>query len=407
MAPGGLDQRGGRRLLIVAGEASGDLHASSLVHQLRHDPEPLEVWGVGGDCLAAQGVELLYHYRHLAVVGFTEVLAHLGDVRRAMNGLVAAVQDLDIDGVILVDYPDFNMALARRLRRVRPEMPIVYYISPQVWAWRAGRVRDIARLADRVLVILLFEKALYEDLGVAVDFVGHPLLDVIPAEPRCPREQLAARHSLPASASWVGLLPGSRKSEVSRLLDPLLGAASRLAALEGALHFLIPRASGVDRSEYEIPLAGLQPELRERVHLLDGDYYDLLRQCRAAVVCSGTATLEAALLGTPEVVVYRTSWLTYNLGKLLVRIRDIALVNVVAARRGVPELLQEQVTPTRIVEELVPLLQDGAPRRRCLEFLQEVRMRLGEPGASRRAARAVAETIVPPSVRTADDALAS
>ncbi len=376
---------------MVAGEASGDAHAAALIRELGARAPALRTVGVGGDLMQAAGTELLYHYRGLAVVGITEVLAHLGDIRRAMNGVLEAVAARPISAVVLVDYPDFNMTLARRLRRHHPEVPIVYYISPQVWAWRPGRVHKLARLVDRMLVILPFEAELYAEAGVAVDFVGHPLLD----EPEVheSREAFATRNGLDAALPWLGMLPGSRTREVERLLGPMLGAAERFLA-DHSYEAVIPRARGLDGGLFTAAVEQLDPSIRQRVHLVDDDYHGLLPHLRAAMVCSGTATLETALADTPEVVVYRTSWLTYNLGKLLVRISDIALVNVVGGRRGVPELLQGDVTPANIVRYLGPLAEDGAARTECLRFLREVRGKLGGPGASARAADAVLEVLV-------------
>lgn len=336
------------------------------------------------------GTELLHHYRGLAVVGITEVLAHLGDIRRAMNSLLEAVATRPVAAVLLVDYPDFNMTLARRLRRQHPDVPIVYYISPQVWAWRPGRVHQLARLVDRMLVILPFEAELYAEAGVAVDFVGHPLLDEPQVEES--RQAFADRNGLNARLPWLGLLPGSRPKEIERLLAPMLGAAEQFLS-ENQYEAVIPRARGVDTELFAAHLRGLAPPVRDRVHVVDDDYHGLLPHLRAAVVCSGTATLETALAETPEVVVYKTSWLTYNLGKLLVRISDIALVNVVGGRRGVPELLQDDVTPANIVRQLEPLAEDGAARTESLRFLREVRGKLGGPGASARAANAVLEVL--------------
>ncbi len=379
-------------LLVVAGEASGDLHGSSLIEQIKRLEPQADVVAIGGDLMAAAGAELLVHYRKLAVVGITEVFGHLGDIRRAMRRVLEAARGRRVRAVVLIDYPDFNLALARRLRRARPDLPIVYYISPQVWAWRRGRVSQIARLVDHMLVILPFEKALYEGAGLSVEFVGHPLLDVIPEAGDV--DVFADRHGLDTDRTWVGLLPGSRIAEVERLLPTMLAAAGRLSA-SGAYEFIVPAAAALDASLYEGVLDGLADGLRQHVHLIENDTYEAVRHARAAVVCSGTATLEVALLGTPEVVVYRTSWLTYNLGKLLVRIPNIALVNVVAGHRGVPELLQDEVTPDAIVAELRPLLDDDERRARVRRFLTDVRSRLGEPGASRRAAQAVLGALTP------------
>lgn len=383
-----------RRLLVVAGEASGDLHAASLARELRAQLPDIELLGIGGDRMQAQGVQLLYHYRSLAVVGLTEVLAHLGDVRRAMRALVGVARRRRFDGVVLVDYPDFNLALARRLRRVRPELPILYYISPQVWAWRRGRIAQIRRLVDRMIVILPFEERLYADAGVPVDFVGHPLLDAAPMAGS--RTSFATRHGVAERDEWIALVPGSRRDEVRRLLPPLLGTAALLLRDDPARTFLVPVAQSLEAATYEQALAGAPPEVGGRVRLVHDDGWEVLRHSRGAVVCSGTATLEAALVGTPMVVVYRTSWLTYNLGKLLVRIRDIGLVNVVGERRGVPELLQDDVTPAAISRALEPLLRAGEARETCRAFLRQVADRLGGAGASRRAAAAVLATLAEP-----------
>jgi lipid-A-disaccharide synthase len=379
-------------LLMVAGEASGDLHGGSLIREIKRLRPQTDIIAIGGDLMDAAGAELLVHHRNLAVVGITEVVGHFGDIRRAMRCVLDAATTRRVRAVVLIDYPDFNLVLARRLRRVRPNLPIVYYISPQVWAWRRGRVRQIARLVDRMLVILPFEKALYEEAGLPVEFVGHPLLDVLPST--ADRSAFAERHGLALDRSWVGLLPGSRRAEVERLLPTMLDAAALLSH-EGAYEYIVPAVAALDGAIYEPLLGRLSAELRRHVHLIENDTYEAIRHARAAVVCSGTATLEVALLGTPEVVVYRTSWLTYNLGKLLVRIPDIALVNVVAGHRVVPELLQHQVTPDAIVTELRPLLNDDEQRARIKRFLMDVRARLGEPGASARAARAVLATLTP------------
>ena len=373
-------------IMIVAGEASGDLHGATLATALRAAEPRARCFGVGGDRMAAAGVEILYHMRHLAVVGFAEVLWHLRDVRRALNLLTHVASKQHIDAVVLLDYPDFNLTLARRLRRAVPEIPIVYYISPQIWAWRGGRVRSISRLVDTMLVILPFEEELYTSAGVEVEFVGHPLLDVV--ESSSDRDEFAAQHGIPDGATWVGLLPGSRRVEVERLLPHMLGAAELLDP-DAECAFLVPLSSSVDRDVYERMFKVLEPDVAARVYPISDDYYATLQHCQMAAVCSGTATLEAALMDTPSVVVYRTSWLTYNLAKSLVHVRDMALVNLIAGRRIVPELLQHEVTAERIASELRSFLQEDERRQEIRTALAEVRERLGSAGASQRAARAV------------------
>lgn len=374
--------------MLVAGEASGDLHGASLMNAMAATGADIEAFGVGGDRMQAAGVELICHMRHLAVVGIVEVLRHLGEVREALGALTRTARERGVDAVVLIDYPDFNLTLARRLRKTLPNVPIIYYISPQVWAWRSGRVKKIARLVDRMLVILPFERELYEASGLPVEFVGHPLLDVVRLG--ADRAAFARQHEIPPRDTWIGLLPGSRHVEVERLLPPMLEAAAILSEKVEAPRFLVPVSASVDLELYAAQLRRL-PEVAAYTYLIRDDYYAALEHSTAAAVCSGTATLEATLTDTPMVVVYRTSWLTYNLARSLVRVRDIALVNLIAGRRAVPELVQGEVNGPRIADELMTLLFGDARRSDVLAALADVRAKLGEPGASARAGRAVLE----------------
>ena len=376
--------------MIVAGEASGDLHGASLARAILQMVPTVDLFGVGGDNMQRAGVELIHHINRLAVMGITEVLGHLGEVRATLDSLTTVARERDVDAVVLIDYPDFNLTLARRLRKHIPDVPIIYYISPQVWAWRRGRVNKIAQLVDRMLVILPFEKELYESVGLEVDFVGHPLLDVIRLDND--RTTYSERHSLSFKDTWIGLLPGSRRAEVKRLLPPMLKAASSLLRHVEQPCFLIPVSPALDITIYESVLASF-PNLRQRTYLIEDDYYPTVEHCRAAVVCSGTATLEAALVDTPMVVVYRTSWLTYTLAKLLVRVPHIALVNLIAEQRAVPELVQGEVTGSRIAHELRTLLNDQVRRSALHSSLANVRQRLGGAGASEVAARRVLQAV--------------
>ncbi|MCS5703934.1 MAG: lipid-A-disaccharide synthase [Acidobacteria bacterium] len=386
----GLETASSARIMIVAGEASGDLHGASLARAILQMVPTVDLVGVGGDNMQRAGVELIHHINRLAVMGITEVLGHLGEVRATLDSLTTVARERDVDAVVLIDYPDFNLTLARRLRKHIPDVPIIYYISPQVWAWRRGRVNKIAQLVDRMLVILPFEKELYESVGLEVDFVGHPLLDVIRLDND--RTTYSERHSLSFKDTWIGLLPGSRRAEVKRLLPPMLKAASSLLRHVEQPCFLIPVSPALDITIYESVLASF-PNLRQRTYLIEDDYYPTVEHCRAAVVCSGTATLEAALVDTPMVVVYRTSWLTYTLAKSLVRVPHIALVNLIAEQRAVPELVQGEVTGSRIADELRTLLNDQVRRSAVQSALAKVRQRLGGAGASEVAARRVLQAV--------------
>ena len=386
----GLETASSARIMIVAGEASGDLHGASLARAILQMVPTVDLVGVGGDNMQRAGVELIHHINRLAVMGITEVLGHLGEVRATLDSLTTVARERDVDAVVLIDYPDFNLTLARRLRKHIPDVPIIYYISPQVWAWRRGRVNKIAQLVDRMLVILPFEKELYESVGLEVDFVGHPLLDVIRLDND--RTTYSERHSLSFKDTWIGLLPGSRRAEVKRLLPPMLKAASSLLRHVEQPCFLIPVSPALDITIYESVLASF-PNLRQRTYLIEDDYYPTVEHCRAAVVCSGTATLEAALVDTPMVVVYRTSWLTYTLAKSLVRVPHFALVNLIAEQRAVPELVQGEVTGSRIADELRTLLNDQVRRSAVQSALAKVRQRLGGAGASEVAARRVLQAV--------------
>jgi lipid-A-disaccharide synthase len=363
-------------ILMVAGEASGDLHASKVVAELLSRPGAPDVYGVGGDRMRSAGMELVHHVDDFAVVGFVEVLRHIPRLRRALDHLVDSVVERGTRVAVLVDYPGFNLMLAERLhdRGVR----VLYYVSPQVWAWGAGRVRSIARNVDRMAVVFPFEVDFYRERGVEVQFVGHPLLEEPGiAAPVAPRERVPERPVL-------GLLPGSRREEVRRHLGPMLEAAEALRERVRGLDVRVGRAAGVSESS----LAGdgvtvVQPEA----------VYDMMREATALIVSSGTATLEAACLGAPMAVVYRTSPLSYLIGRMLVRVRDIGLVNVVAGHRVVPEFVQGDCRADRLADAVEPYLTDDAALAATSRELVAVRNRLGSPGASRRVADLVFELL--------------
>lgn len=372
------------RLLVSCGEPSGDLYAAELVRELRAQGTALEPFGLGGDRLASQGVQLLAHVRELAVVGLLEVLSHLRRLRAVFRAVLDAVERERPAGAVLVDYPDFNLRLARALksRGVR----VVYYVSPQVWAWRRGRVRTIRATVDRMLVIFPFEEALYREAGVPVRFVGHPLVDLV--RPAPDRASFLAELGLDPARPVVAVLPGSRPKEIAHNLPPLAGAIRMLAARRPDAQFVAAVAPGLEPAAVSVPLAGLPvASVAGRTHAVAG-------AADVALVASGTATVETALLGTPMVVVYRLSPITYLMGRPLVRVPHFAMVNLIAGRRVVPELIQAAFTPERVAAEVLSLLQDGRRAGEVRAALATVRERLGAPGASARAAAAVKETLL-------------
>lgn len=362
--------------MVVAGEASADLHGSKIVARLRELAPSLLVYGLGGDRMKAQGAELVFHCEDFAMVGLVEVLAHVPRLLRAMDALVGLATERDTKLAILIDYPGFNLALAKRLQRAG--VRVLYYISPQVWAWGEWRVGKIAARVDRMAVILPFEQQFYRERGVDVEFVGHPLLE----EPALTAVG-EPRRSLPDPA-LVGLLPGSRRQEIARHLPPMLGAVRLLRERLGRVEIKLGLAEGVP--------AGVLPAI-ERVAAEDVDVvphdrvYDLMRSASVLLVSSGTATLEAACLGAPMVIIYKMAPLSMALGRLLVRIPHVGLVNVVAGTEVVPELIQGSVTPERLATAAEPFLVDRDLVERTSALLLDVRSRLGSPGASDRVAR--------------------
>lgn len=368
------------RLLISCGEASGDLYGAELVRHLREQVPGLDAFGLGGDRLQAEGASLLAHVRDLAVVGLLEVVSHLRHLRAVFRRVLEEAERHRPDAAVLVDYPDFNLRLARALHR--RGIPVIYYVSPQLWAWRRGRIHDIRASVARMLVIFPFEEALYRDAGVPVSFVGHPLVSLVhpPADPVTLRRELGLDPERPV----VALLPGSRAKEVAHNLPPIAASVDALAAARPELQFVAAVAASLDPTLIRRGL-GDRP-----VTIVHDRTHAALSAATAAIVASGTATVEAALLGAPMVVVYRLSPWTYRLGRRFVRVPYYAMVNLIGGRRVVPELIQGEFTADRVLGEIVPLLDDTETRRQMQRDLHEVREKLGAPGASARAAAVVA-----------------
>ncbi len=376
MVPPDMDRQ--RTVLIVAGEASGDLHGASLVHEMKALDPSLAFCGVGGKKLEAEGVRLVAHSSEMAVVGLTEVFSKLRHIVGVFFRLRKMLRQEKPHLLILIDYPDFNLPLASAAKRAG--VKVFYYISPQVWAWRKNRIHRIRRIVDRMAVILPFEKAVYADMGFAVDFVGHPLLDSV--KRTCTREEATAAFGLRDTWPTVALLPGSREKEVTSLLPEMLGAAEILARDFEKAQFVLPLADTVE--------PGLVEKIIRRhsvpVTVIPGRMYDAVGTSDVAMVASGTATLETALLETPMVIAYRISPLTAAVGKRFIRVNHIGLANIIAGRTVVPELVQDDATASRMAEEVKAILSDRERYESIRKDLSELRKKLGDPGASRRAA---------------------
>jgi lipid-A-disaccharide synthase len=369
-------------LLIVATEASADLHAARVLEELRALVPGLAAFGMGGPRLRAAGLEALHRAEEMSVMGIGEVLPKIPVILGILRDLAAAALARRPAVALLVDSPDFNLRLAKRLKRAG--VKVVYYVSPSVWAWRRGRVKTIARVVDRMLCILPFEERFYAGTGVSARFVGHPLAET----PRPgPASAYRARLGLAAGRTTVALLPGSRRSEVKRIFPAMLDAAERIRARHPDAQFVVPVAPGIGDAALRGALAR---HATLEVTLAPGATDAALGAADAALVKSGTSVLETALMLRPMVVVYRLSWLSYVVGRLFVKLAHFALVNLLAGRAVVPELLQRDATGERMAAELEPLLPGGTARDEQLRGLEEVRTLLGEPGAPRR----VAEEIV-------------
>jgi len=372
-----------RELLVVAGEASGDLHGARLLSELRRRVPDLAAFGLGGDEMRAAGLQAVAHSSEISVVGITEVLKILPRAREVFADLLREVERRRPGLAVLIDFPDFNLRLAKKLKERGLE--IVYYISPQVWAWRRGRIKTIARVVDRMLVLFPFEADFYREHGVDVVHVGHPLVDEVPVLPQ------AWDQGGTGGPFRVALLPGSRRSEVEALLPTLLEAARKLAArLPVEVRIIKAPTIPSELLDEALELAGLPVEM---VEIIAEDRFAAIADSHLAICASGTATLEVGLLGTPMIMVYRLASWTYALAKLLVRLPNVSLVNLVLDRRAVPELIQGEANPGRIAAEAERLLTDAGERNRMREALAGVRGRLGEGGASRRAAGEVAELL--------------
>ncbi len=368
------------RILIVTGEASGDLHGANLARALRTVRPDIQILGMGGSRMRAAGVDMIRDIEGHDVVGMIG-LTQLRAVLRTYFALARFLRTTPLDAVVFIDYPTFNLRMARIAARAGHR--VVYYIAPQIWAWRPGRIRLIARVVHRMIVVLPFEEELYRRAGIPCDFVGHPLLDAV--APAYDRSEQRKRFGLDGGGPVIGLLPGSRESEVRALLPIMVQAAARLAVRHPGLRCVVAQAPSVPDVLLE-PVA-VAADLGIRV--IKDQANEVMAACDVVLVASGTATLQAAVIGTPMVITYRTSRLSYWIARCVIRIGWIGLVNIVAGRGLVPELIQDDATPERLCEEAGRLLTNPADYQGMLAGLQAVRASLGAPGASNRAAEVV------------------
>jgi lipid-A-disaccharide synthase len=364
--------------MIVAGEASGDQHGAKLVAELRRSNPAIFFCGIGGKAMASAGVRILVDTADLTVVGITEVIAKLPVVYRSLAVAKRLLQSLKPDLLILIDFPDFNLRVAATARKLG--IPVLYYISPQIWAWRRGRVKKIGKLVSHMAVILPFEADFYSAHGIPVTFVGHPLLDRITGdEEEGDTAEDSAEHTL------IGLLPGSREVEIKRLLPVMLDAAERMHKQDPRLKFAVSVAPTVERKLLEAMIKGRGGD--GSISLSETPVERLFAMCRLVVAASGTVTLQAAIAGTPMVIIYKVSQISYWLGRALIRVDHIGMINLIAGRRLVPELIQDQATAAEISDQVFGLLSDEKRFAQLKKDLLTAGQLLGGAGASRRVAQ--------------------
>jgi lipid-A-disaccharide synthase len=366
-----------REIMLVVGEASGDAHGAQLVDAL-HEKEPaLKVYGVGGEQLQRTRFETLFSVAKLTGMGLVELAGNLKNLWRAYSILKQALRERRPNLLVLIDFPEFNLRLARYAKSLR--IPVLYYVSPQIWAWRKGRVRQIARWVDRMAVIFPFEAPFYQRHGINATFVGHPLLETVKADKS--REETLAKLGLDPQQPVIALLPGSRLAEISQHLPVMRDAAVRHRR-ERRVQFFCVRATTIAAAEVLSILDGSAPS----ISVVDSDRYNAVHAADLVWTASGTATLETALLGRPMIIVYRVSWLTYWIARWLVRVDHIGMVNLIAEERLMPELIQSDMNSERLAAETRLLLDDTKARTGMVEKLAKLRERLGTPGAAQRVA---------------------
>jgi len=376
-------------ILVSAGEASGEMYGAQLIEALRKRNPSLTFFGAGGERMRAAGCEILVDAKDLAVVGITEIVSHLPKILDLYKNLIRAADDRHPNLAVVIDSPAFNWRVARQMRK--RGIPVVYYVCPQFWAWRQGRVKLLRKYVDKALVIFPFEEKFYRDRGVNATFVGHPLAD-LPA-PSVTREEYAAQHGLDLGKLWIAIMPGSRRKEVRMNLPTILDAVDRLGS---DYEFLLPVARTLEPAFLKGLIETRPPEssAKRGIHLVP-EALPALYHSRVGIVASGTATVEAAIMGTPFVMVYRVSPLTYALGKPRVKVAHYAMVNLIAEEEIVPELVQAKFTPENIVSELSKVLPDGLARTRMMQGLGAVKAKLQSAGAhpSEKAAAIIIEML--------------
>jgi len=370
-----------KKVLIIAGEVSGDMHGANLVTALKKKTNDIEFFGLGGKKMEDAGVRLYYNLVDIAVLGLFEVLKKYRTFRKIFDDIVKKLDEEKFDCVILIDYPGFNLRFAKYVKK--KGIPLLYYISPQVWAWGKGRIRAIKTLINKIVVLFKFEEELYSAKGLNAEFVGHPLLDLV--KPAITKEESYGAFGLKKNKKTVVFFPGSREFEVRALLPIMIKAAELIKRDYPAVQFLMVRLPSLKKDIFDNILKGAEPEIK----LIEGRSYDAIEASDLMIIKSGTGTLEATILARPMIIAYKASFLTYIFTRLVIRLPYIGLVNVIAGKKVVPEFLQYNARAGLIAKEAISILSDSSKADEMKKQLRGIKKRLGEPGANERAAGTV------------------
>ncbi len=368
------------KLMIIAGEVSGDLHGASLISELKKRNKNISIYGIGGDKMKNAGMEIIYHINKMAFLGFAEVVKHIPFVKRVQSDLINIIKEKNIKDVVLIDYPGFNLNFAKKLKDLN--VKVIYYISPQIWAWGAGRIKKIKKLVDKMIVLFPFEEEMYKKENINVEFVGHPLLERISEYKFLSKEKFFKKFNLDESKEILLILPGSRNNEVIKILPEVFEAAKKLSE-EFSLQIIIAGSENIDDEIFK------NLNLPGSYKIIKGYTYDLMRLAKIGIIKSGTSTLEAGLFELPSVIVYRTSYLSYLIGKNLIKIKDIAMANIISGERVLPELIQNDVTKDLIYSECKKILSNEGLYSSIKDKLKNIKTKLGTIGASGRAADSI------------------
>ncbi len=374
--------RNEKNLMIIAGEVSGDLHGSSLIKELKILDPDINIYGIGGDKMVSAGMDANFHIKDMAFLGFVEVIRHIPHIRRVQKKLIEIIKEKNIKAVVLIDYPGFNLNFAKKVKKLN--IKIIYYISPQVWAWGKGRIQKIKKFVDKMIVVFPFEEKLFKDENINVEFVGHPLLDILKTYQFLTKEELYKKFDLDNKKEILLLLPGSRRHEVEKIFPEMIKAAEKLSK-EFKFNIVVSAAPNIDREFFK--------NIAEQTSykIVSGYNYDLMKHAKFGIIKSGTSTLEAAVFELPMIIVYKTSPLTYLIGKSLLKLDNIGMANIIAGEKVAPELIQNDLSTDKIFDESEMILKNENYYTETKNKLSKTKEKLGTEGASKRAAKSIYE----------------